>query len=61
MCKISRALKFLDTVSPAHPTGQQITWEVAHSPVPGGEPLPSHLVEESLAEVLHGALELIAL
>lgn len=31
------------------------------APHPRGEPLPSHLVEESLAEVLHGALELIAL
>lgn len=38
------------------------TFYSAHRfPCPHGEPLPSHLVEESLAEVLHGALELAAL
>lgn len=66
MGKISRALMFLATVFPAHQTDHQLLREAAHSRVPGGssprgEPPPSHLVEESLAEVLHGALELIAL
>lgn len=33
-------------------------WE---APLPRGYPPAAHLVEESLAEVLHGALELVAL
>lgn len=35
--------------------------QCGEAPFPHGKPLPSHLVEESLAEVLHSALELIPL
>jgi hypothetical protein len=68
MSKISRvrSLMSLAAVFPAHQASLQRMCEDARCNMqrgcpPSGRPLHSHLVEESLAKVLHGPLKLIPL